>query len=107
MGSGSRCKLALAAWVLTALCMTVPIPGVLMSFWLFPIGILRFVYHFKFKFDQEDITSIAIGWLCYIVLTVAVMATRRRTCFVLLYIILCVALAMNVIGCHELISAHE
>ncbi len=44
----------------------------------------------------------AIGWVLYSSLTVAALATRRRMHYWVLYAILCVLLACNVVGCHRI-----
>ena len=47
-------------------------------------------------------TSI-LGWMFYAVLS-AGMALAKRATFMAMYIILCIALALNLVGCHKMLT---
>lgn len=64
---------------------------------LFPAGFFR-----VFGIHENDVighSSLAIGWLVYVALTVGACLCRRKRNYFIIYTILCVLLAINVAGC--------
>jgi len=100
-----RCGLWLATWAV-ALIITVPnLKGVLLI-WVFPFGLLRLLGWPS----ERYVVVFTVGWLPYVVLTVAALLTRRRSTYFVIYSILCALLVVNVVGCRmmfaELKDAH-
>lgn len=96
-----RAKFVLIAWALVVLLMAMPMPGVLLSFWMFPMGLGLLMKGSRFKFDQWGGATILGAWACYLLLSVAVITIPRRNWSLALYVILCLVLVLNVVGCHE------
>jgi hypothetical protein len=71
-------------------------PGILMPFY-FPAGFFR-----VFGVPETDAIGhsfLPVGWLVYLVLTVAACLSRRKRYYFIVYTILCLLLAINVVGC--------
>lgn len=91
-----RWKLWLIAWAvaLFAAWYTTLIPYV----WLFPLGLMEVVGRKQFGHDLD----LLWGWFLYLALTIAAMCCRPRVLYFTFYTILCILLALNVIGCHQI-----
>jgi hypothetical protein len=100
----NRRRLVVVAWMVTALCMVVRGPVIFLYVLYFPIGIIRFFHHIYIASDPKCIVMAVIGWIFYVALTVAVVATRRRRLSIFFYVILCLVLAVNVVSCHSMVS---
>jgi hypothetical protein len=72
-------------------------PGVFMFPQLFPVGLFR-MFGMKVN-DTIDHAWIIVGWLVYVVLTVAACLSRRKRVYFIIYTILCILLALNIAGC--------
>jgi hypothetical protein len=48
---------------------------------------------------------VCVGWAFYALLTIVMVETRRNWLFVLIYVIFCLALALNVVGCNKTVEA--
>jgi len=55
-----------------------------------------------YRGDSDFYVASAVGWLFYALLSAAVLWAGKRRRYLLLYSALCVLLALNVVGCHEL-----
>ncbi len=49
--------------------------------------------------------TLPIGWIVYGVLTLIILRSKSRTTFWIYYIIFCVLLTLNTVGCHHIIQA--
>lgn len=81
------------AWVAT---IVLTFPGILLP-WLFPAGLFRL-----FGMRETDVIGhwwFAIGWMVYVTFTVAACLTRRKRAYFIIYTILCILLALNIVGC--------
>jgi hypothetical protein len=65
----------------------------------FPSGLWAF-----FRQGHAFNASAVTAWIFYVALTTALMLARRRAWFILFYVVLCVALAMNVTGCYRIVN---
>jgi hypothetical protein len=88
-----RHNLVCYAWLATVV---LTFPGIF-YFQCFPAGLFRL-----FGMRENDVIGhswLAMGWLLYVVLTVAACLTRRKRAYFIVYTVLCVLLALNTIGC--------
>jgi hypothetical protein len=88
-----RYSLLAIAWAAVAV---LTFPGIFFPA-LFPAGLFR-----VFGVRENDVIGhsyLAFGWLAYVVLTVAACLSRRRRTYFIIYTILCVLLAINIVGC--------
>jgi hypothetical protein len=92
-----RFVLLLIAWLLTAIA---TIPGTVFVPYL-PVGLGR-------PFGEQAVMAsvsgwyILFGWPVYIGLTIAAYCSRRRWIYYIVYIVLCLLLAYNCVGCREM-----
>ena len=71
-------------------------PGIFLPTF-FPAGFFR-----VFGYRENDVigrSHLVIGWLAYVALTVGACLSRRKRTYFIIYTILCVLLAINVVGC--------
>jgi len=88
-----RYNLLLGAW---AAVVVLTFPGVLFPT-LLPAGLFRIL-----GIRENDVIGhsyLGIGWLVYAALTVGACLSRRRRTYFIIYAILCILLAINVVGC--------
>ena len=102
-----RCWLWTGAWCVAGIAMIATV-GIVPFFWLFPMGLFQFVL--SEDAYQDSVLSLRFsplliaGWLIYAVLTILGLSFRRRAHYWAVYAILCVLLALNVVGCYSGIS---
>jgi hypothetical protein len=65
----------------------------------FPAGLWVF-----FKSTQLTSMNALEAWTFYMVVIIAVMLSRRRIRFIMFYVLLCLALAVNVTGCYHAVN---
>lgn len=65
----------------------------------FPSGLWAF-----FRHGQTPIVNALTAWVFYAALITGLMLARRRTWFILFYVVLCIALAANVSGCYRVVN---
>jgi len=97
-----------AAWggvILAALAMN---PADVLTAPCFPIGLLAVLPNG----EEKAITawmfgpiSIGIGWAFYLLLSFLIGRTRKRAAFFAVYIVFCILLALNVVGCRRTLEA--
>jgi hypothetical protein len=116
-----RGQLVLAAWILAALAAAFPEPVLLLAFPLFPLGLLSGIPEVNSLFPQSPsgaptasasypsaFVYVALGgWAIYFVLSVLATATKRRTLFFILYMVLVTLLILNVRGCQSFMKHLE
>lgn len=54
--------------------------------------------------DPNRVDAIT-GWVFYAAFVICLLLSRRRTWFILLYSILCIALVLNVVGCYKVVNS--
>jgi hypothetical protein len=91
------------AWGIAAALSAYP-PQVLIFFWLFPVGMFEFLlppndYQRSISFNISSL--LIIGWIIYGLLTIIAFCQNQRSHFRIVFMILCVLLAMNVAGCYH------
>ena len=93
-----RWKLWLLAWIIALVAAGFPNPGLIVIIWLFPWGLMDSIGWQRTGYDSDYV----VGWLPYIVLTIAALLSRRRILYFAFFVILCVLLLLNIVGCHHL-----
>lgn len=93
-----RWKLWLGAWLVGLVAAGFPHPVLILVVWLFPWGLMDMIGWQRTGHDGDYF----VGWLPYIVLTVAAIRSRPRVLYFLFFGILCVLLLLNIVGCHRL-----
>jgi len=68
----------------------------------FPAGLFR-IFGVK-ETDTIDHSLVAIGWVVYVLLTVAACLVHRKRTYFIIYTILCILLALNIAGCRAFFS---
>jgi hypothetical protein len=102
-----KVTLWLAAWTVAMVATQVPLPFALWApgtFLLFPVGLFRCLLPSSFTPSDYNLAA-ALGWPVYFALTMAALLQSRRTRYFVVYGILCVLLATNVVGCQ--LEAHR
>jgi hypothetical protein len=103
----SRRWLCFAAWVVAVVAMVIPDPrdaplGILFA-WTFPLGIFRLIFSPDERFGEAFGVAILIGgWLFYGYLTILTLSQSRKGRFIIIYAVLCIILALNVVGCNKM-----
>ncbi len=92
-----RRKLWLIAWVVGLIAAGFPNPALIAVIWCFPLGLMNVV-----RWDGYADDYLIVGWLFYGALTVVALMSRPRVLYFTLYIILCILLLLNIVGCHQM-----
>ncbi len=99
-----RVLLLLAAWVVTLFATLAS--GLVRSVQDFVLGVYLFPGMFIFlarnHAPPERAWPILLGWLIYLSITIAASLTSNRRLYFGLYTLLCLLLALNIIGCHSI-----
>ena len=93
-----RWKLWLIAWATALVAAGAPNPGLILYVWLFPLGLMKAIGWEQSGKDNDYI----LGWLPYIALTIAAMYSRPRVLYFTIYVVLCILLLLNVVGCQQM-----
>jgi tellurium resistance protein TerD len=96
ISQGRRYKLLCIPWVVT---IAVTFPGILAGPQFLPAGLYRLL-------GVPD-WWLGVGWLAYLVLSVAACLSRRRLTYFIVYTVLCVLLALNCVGCRAFWSEFD
>jgi hypothetical protein len=100
-----RVGLWVAAWLLAAIAMAIPVPAALFFFWMFPGGLFRVISPADWDPGEEIGLTLLVGaWILYLLLTIVGLSQNRRARYFFVYAVLCALLVLNVIGCHMAIS---
>jgi hypothetical protein len=99
----SRFLFLVTAWGVAAVAMAIPMPGVLLYFWVFPAGLLPRTASLQWSAGIVFNASIIVGWSFYVALTVVAFLQSRRARYFVYYAILCALLATNVVSCHVIL----
>jgi hypothetical protein len=94
-----RLSLLLTAWVVVYVVLSLmaggPLPPQMIIF--FPVGLLVFL-------DLQDTAAggllmFGFGWLFYLGLTIGMLKSKRSDTYIMLFLVMCLLLALNVSGC--------
>jgi hypothetical protein len=85
------------AWAIAVIA-AFPHPAGIVWFWAFPAGLSMF-----FTGTRADLLDVVIGWPVYIALTAWAVSARRRWLYIAVYVLICVVLALNVVGCRRVL----
>jgi len=81
-------------------------PASLLSAPLFPVGLLIWLPNGEDKaVTGLMIGAWMIGWLFYLILTIFVFAAKRMSVFIIVYVIFCLSLILNIVGCEKTMEA--
>ena len=97
-----RIGLWITAWIIATVACAVPRPVILIFTGVFPAGLLYFLLPACAWSNDTTIGLLVFGWLLYAGLTVAGLSQKRASKYFQLYLILCVLLLLNVVGCQVL-----
>jgi hypothetical protein len=103
ISQGRRYKLLCIPWVVT---IAVTFPGILFGPQFLPAGLYRLL-GVRETVEHEYGLWLGVGWLAYLVLTVAACLSRRRLTYIVVYTVLCVLLALNCVGCRAFWSEFD
>ncbi len=106
MPRAHKWQLWLGAWSLAAVAMLVIHPAYLLAVPFFPVGLLDWLPHGEEKTIKGwMIGAWAVGWMLYVFLSAAMFTSKRTGIFFIIYVIFCVLLALNVIGCQHVMQS--
>jgi hypothetical protein len=106
MPRAHKWQLWLGAWGLVAIATLVIHPAYLLAVPFFPVGLLDWLPHGEEKaIEGWMIGAWVIGWMLYVFLSAAMFASKRMGIFFIIYVIFCVLLALNVVGCQRVMQA--
>jgi hypothetical protein len=98
----------LAAWgiVIVASVAVTGTPRCILATPMFPIGLLFWLPNGENKAIEGWMTGAwAIGWLFYLLLAVVIFRIKKSGIFFIIYLIFCILLVFNVVGCQRVIQA--
>jgi hypothetical protein len=78
-------------------------PGIIIAPLLFPAGLPRLFGVQQTEASQRG-TFIVLGWIIYLALSVAAYLTSRKGVYLVLYVTLCILLALNAAGCRVFLN---
>jgi hypothetical protein len=82
-----------------ALIATMPDPRGIVWIWAFPGGLPMFFTH-----EPLNFTDIGIGLVVHLILLIGTVVTKRQWLAIAWYVLICIALAMNVSGCRNFLE---
>jgi hypothetical protein len=101
-----RWRLWLIAWGGVLLVTLVTGPAYVLAAPLFPIGLFVFLRGGEGKAIEGLMGGAwGIGWLLYAALSVVMFVVRKKEVFSVVYVIFCVLLILNLVGCQRLLLA--
>jgi hypothetical protein len=100
-----RLLLLLAAWCAAAAVTVLSYPPLLRDAVVFPYGLMT-VWVWLFDLKPQQAPHFLVGWLVYLVLSVAALVTGRRVVYFVVYALLCLLLALNAVGCHMMFHGY-
>jgi hypothetical protein len=98
-----RITLLVAVWVITTIATVEGGIALLLYAWMFPSGLLALFVPKDWDPPISEVVILIMGWALYVGLTVFTALQKRRTCYFIIFGILCVLLALNVAGCHVML----
>lgn len=95
--------LLVAAWCTVFLSTLATNPAYLITAPSFPVGLAAWLPHGaeSAAIAWMLVVPVTAGWVMYLILSWFLIRARKRGLFLFLYIVLCVLLALNVIGCQR------
>jgi hypothetical protein len=71
---------------------------------MFPYGLLALFVPKDWDPPINEVVILVTAWALYVVLTVVGLLQRRRVRYFIVFGILCILLALNVVGCHVMLN---
>ncbi len=99
-----RIGLWFAAWIIATIATIEGGFGLLLYSWMFPYGLLVLFTPKDWNPPINETVILIMGWALYVALTIIGLLQKRRVRYFIAFGILCVLLALNVIGCHVMIN---
>jgi hypothetical protein len=97
----------LAAWLILFFATLLTNPGGLRYAFFFPIGWAAFLQTSDIQTALIGLTGWWIlGWGCYLTLTIVLFLIRNRYLYFILFLIFCLLLGVNAIGCKKVLDTH-
>lgn len=97
-----------AAWVVVILATLVTNPGGLRYAFFFPMGWSAFLQTSDLQKALLGLTGWwVIGWCFYVALTFVLFVIRNRYLYFTVFLIFCLLLALNAVGCKHLLDTHQ
>lgn len=97
-----------AAWGVTTLALCWKEPYRLISAPVFPVGLVACLSEgaaVGLMMILSGLPAIILGWPIYVVVTIAISKAKGIRSFTLIFVVLCILLALNVSGCEKLAVA--
>lgn len=102
---GTKSGYWFAAWAGVALVTLLFNPSAMAAALFFPAGLFGLFGNEESGIVAWMMGAWALGWVLYVVLTISMLRATKRSAFFQTYIVFCILLALNVAGCHRIISA--
>jgi hypothetical protein len=93
----------LAAWITTAIAMTIGSWNCWLMFWDFPFFTPFAFLVAQFQHAVSFSMVIISGWLYYVVITIWGFYQKQRRSFFIVFVILCISLLLNIAGCQSVL----
>jgi hypothetical protein len=106
ISTSKKCWFWFAAWGVVVLLTAAANPAYLPGAPFFPIGLLALLPNG----GEKAITGwmlqfpVLLGWLFYIAFSAVMLRIRRPKTFFGVYVVFCIVLALNLVGCHRTIE---
>ena len=98
----------LAAWLILFLGTLVTDPGGLRYAFFFPIGWSAFLQTSDLQTALIGLTGWwFLGWCFYLALTLVLFVIRNRYLYFAVFLVFCLLLTINAVGCKRLLDAHQ
>ena len=103
----SRRAFLVAAWLIAGIATVVAnllvAPLAILFVWMFPYGLFRLIFRpDQMNHGQLDFVAIFGGWFLFGIISVFTYLQSRKVRFLAAYALLCVLLALNVVGCNKM-----
>ena len=105
---GMKLSCWLAAWLILFFGTLVTNPGGLRYAFFFPLGWSAFLQTSDLQTALIGLTGWwFLGWCFYLALTVVLFLIRNRYLYFVVFLVFCLLLAINAVGCKHLLDAHQ
>ena len=99
-----RIGLWILAWVIATIATIEGGFALLLYCWMFPYGLLALFTPKNWDPPINEVVILVTAWALYVGLTIFGLLQKKRVRYFIAFGILCVLLALNVVGCHVLIN---
>jgi hypothetical protein len=97
-----RRRLLYYAWGIAAFATVLVEIPLLICFPMFPFGLTKMLG--LREGGIADTVGGIVGWVVYLIVTITLLRTQKRQRYFMIYGILCLILALNVVGCHRMLG---